>query len=91
MFTGVSLVKKCNETKDVKVKSFYEETDVLMANLSDSVIEGYVNTGEPLDKAGAYGIQGLGSSLVKSINGDYFNVMGFPVHKFSIELIEFLN
>jgi septum formation protein len=61
-----------------------------MSIMEDDVIRGYVETGEPLDKAGGYGIQALGSSLVKSINGDFFNVEGFPAHRFAVELRKFL-
>ena len=55
-------------------------------DLSDPEIEWYIQTGEPFDKAGAYGIQGIGSFLVKRINGSYTNVVGLPV----CEVIEFL-
>ncbi len=59
--------------------SFYEKTDVEFQTLSDSEIEEYIGTGEPFDKAGAYGIQGYASKFVKKVNGDYFNVVGLPV------------
>ena len=62
--------------------SFYDETVVEFYNLNDAEIEWYVSTGEPLDKAGGYGIQGHGKIFIKSINGDYFNVVGFPIAKF---------
>jgi septum formation protein len=81
---------KLNEN-EFQVKSFFDVTDVQMATVSDSVLRAYIESGEPMDKAGSYGIQGLGSSLIKSINGDYFNVMGFPVHKFSNEFLNFIN
>lgn len=58
--------------------------------MSFQVIRGYIATGEPMDKAGGYGIQALGSTLVADIKGDYFNVMGFPVNKFCKELSTFL-
>lgn len=63
-----------------------EETRVLFRNLGADEIKAYVSTGEPLDKAGAYGIQGYGSLLVERIEGCYFNVMGLPVSKFVHEL-----
>ena len=61
-------------------------TEVLFKNLTDEEIEWYIHTTEPFDKAGAYAIQGLGTFLVKSINGSYTNVVGLPV----CEVIEFL-
>jgi len=61
-------------------------TDVHFKDLSDSEIEWYVQTGEPFDKAGAYAIQGIGTFLVRRINGSYTNVVGLPV----CEVIEFL-
>lgn len=55
------------------------KTEVLFKNLTDEEIEWYIHTKEPFDKAGAYAIQGLGTFLVKSINGSYTNVVGLPV------------
>jgi septum formation protein len=71
-----------------KSRSFSEtiKTDVLFKKLTDEEIEWYIQTKEPFDKAGAYAIQGLGTFLVKSINGSYTNVVGLPV----CEVIEFL-
>lgn len=62
------------------------KTEVLFKDLTNDEIEWYINTDEPFDKAGAYAIQGLGTFLVKSINGSYTNVVGLPV----CEVIEFL-
>ncbi|SDT94813.1 Maf family protein [Desulfobacula phenolica] len=62
-----SIIKKCVETK------------VYFKHLSDQEIQWYVNTGEPFDKAGAYGIQAIGAVLVKQIKGSYSNVVGLPV------------
>ena len=80
VFTGVAIV--CGE----KVTSFFEETEVEFYPLTDQEILDYVATGEPMDKAGAYGIQGRGAVLVKRINGDYFNVMGLPISRVYREL-----
>jgi septum formation protein len=54
-------------------------TDVRFKELTEAEIEWYIQTGEPFDKAGAYAIQGLGTFLVRSINGSYTNVVGLPV------------
>ncbi|MCB5246048.1 MAG: Maf family protein [Candidatus Cloacimonadaceae bacterium] len=60
----------------------YERSLVEFAPLTEADIDAYVATGEPMDKAGAYGIQGYGSQFIKRIVGCYFNVMGFPIHLF---------
>ena len=73
VYTGVAVVEH-GETR-----SFVQSTKVEFFVLSDEFIRQYVATGDPLDKAGAYGIQGPGALLVKGLVGDYFNVMGFPV------------
>lgn len=75
VFTGVTVIKGNDST------TFSVETRVKFFELSDEDIEKYIATGEPMDKAGAYGIQGYGSLLVEGIVGDYFNVVGLPVSK----------
>ena len=66
-----------------------ETTEVYFRSASEAELRGYIATGEPMDKAGAYGIQGKGSRLVEKINGDYFNVMGLPVLRLSRMLEQF--
>ena len=61
---------------------FSEKTSVKFSKITDEEIYSYIETKEPLDKAGAYGIQGYGSQFIEKINGCYFNVMGFPVNLF---------
>ena len=84
VITGVSLYF------NGKNRSFSEITEVEFFDLSNDEIENYVKTHEPMDKAGAYGIQGKGSLLVKRINGDYFNVVGLPIARLKREIDEFL-
>ena len=60
------------------------------AQLSPGLIRAYVATGEPFGKAGAYGIQGVGGSFVKGINGCYYNVMGLPLHRFALEVVSLI-
>ncbi len=62
-----------------KVCSGVEEVSVKFRKLSDDEIDAYIATGEPMDKAGAYGIQGFGATIVERIEGDYFAVMGLPL------------
>lgn len=73
------VITGCCIAKRGIAKSFSNVTLVEFFELSDLEIEEYIATGEPFDKAGAYGIQGKGSLLVKKIDGDYFNVVGLPV------------
>ncbi|MGB4250177.1 MAG: Maf family protein, partial [Limnochordia bacterium] len=72
-----------------EAKVFSETTKVRFRQLSEAEVVGYVATGEPLDKAGAYGIQGLGGLLVQSIEGCYYNVVGLPVPRLVEELRPF--
>lgn len=64
----------------------YEKTQVVFRSLSDEEIHAYISTGEPFDKAGAYGIQELGMLLIEEIHGDYFNVVGLPICKLGLLL-----
>ena len=77
VYTGVYVEDICTK----KAVSFCEKTEVFFKKLDMSVIKDYINTGEPMDKAGAYGIQNLGSLFVEKIDGDYFNVVGLHVSK----------
>ena len=79
--TGVCILQG-----DSTMRTFSETTDVTFGSLDDETIRAYVETGEPMNKAGAYGVQGLGGTLIKRIDGDYFNVVGFPMHHFCTEL-----
>ena len=66
-----------------------ESTEVYFRPATEAELRGYIATGEPMDKAGAYGIQGMGALLVEKINGDFFNVMGLPVLRLSRMLSRF--
>lgn len=65
---------------------FYDKTDVTFSVIDDVLMENYLDTGDSLDKAGAYGIQGPGLTFISSINGSYSNVVGFPLDKVKDEL-----
>ena len=72
-----------------KRSSFTEVTDVYFRELSPAEIEAYASTDEPYDKAGGYGIQGRASALIRSVDGDFFNVVGLPVTRLFNALKEF--
>ncbi len=84
VFTGVTIV----HIKDngCEVLDFAEETKVSVGDISDEEIDMYIATGEPMDKAGAYGIQGLFAQYVTGICGDYYNVVGLPVSRLLYEI-----
>lgn len=77
VYTGVAILVKGRGIKHV----FADKTKVYMKELLETEIEAYVATKEPLDKAGSYGIQGQGALYIEGIEGDYYNVMGLPVHR----------
>ena len=77
--TGVCLVGPDRKGRISLEETRSETTLVTMSELSDDDIQSYVATGEPLDKAGAYAIQGIASRWISRIEGDYFNVVGLPV------------
>lgn len=76
-------------SKGEKKRSFSESTEVEFYPLSDKEIRDYIATGDPMDKAGAYGIQGEGCILIKGIKGDFFTVMGLPAARLKRELSAF--
>jgi septum formation protein len=77
------------DTRTGKIVTKSTETRVYFKKLTRSEIDLYVNTGEPLDKAGAYAIQGLGAVIVEKISGDYYNVVGLPLNALTEVLKEF--
>ncbi len=79
VYTGVTIAERRAQFVAQK-ECFAVRTEVKIGPLSDEEIESYIATGEPMDKAGAYGIQGVFSRHVEQITGDYFNVVGLPVH-----------
>ncbi len=89
VFTGVTF---CFEKGgERRVHTFYERTEVTFYPMTDEEIAAYVDTKDPLDKAGAYGIQGSCAAYIKGIRGDYNNVVGLPIGRLYQELKECLD
>ena len=78
VYTGVCIIRK-EADGSVKKISFAEGTKVTVYPMTEEEIEQYVATNEPMDKAGAYAIQGLFAPYIKGIEGDYYNIVGFPI------------
>ena len=83
--SGVALLTGDREITDA------EKTAVRFTTMSEKDIKWYVKSGEPADKAGAYAVQGLASLFIEGLDGDYFNVVGLPVHRLELLLQEFLH
>jgi len=77
VYTGVAVAHK------QIVESFIDKTEVTFWEVSEEEIDSYLDSGEPFDKAGAYGIQGLGALFVQAISGDYYSVVGLPIARLS--------
>lgn len=86
VYTGVTLIAQSGEKEPPRQVTFHEKTDVVMYPVSEAEISAYVDTGEPMDKAGAYGIQGRCAAFIREIHGDYNNVVGLPVGRVYQEL-----
>ena len=83
------VITGCAVISEKEIKTFSVKTYVKFKSLTKKEIKDYIATGEPMDKAGAYGIQGRGALFVEKINGDYYNVVGLPVEKLNIVLNSF--
>lgn len=83
VFTGVAVIR------DGKELAEYEKTDVYFRHMEDAEIDAYIKSGIPMDKAGAYGIQGAGAVFVEKIDGDFYNVVGLPLCRLYKMLGEF--
>ncbi|KPP56369.1 hypothetical protein Z043_126018, partial [Scleropages formosus] len=94
VFTGVAIIL-CHEKEGKNIEynavDFYEETRVKFADLSEEMLWEYIHSGEPMDKAGGYGIQALGGMLVEYVHGDFLNVVGFPLNHFCKQLNKIFN
>lgn len=84
VYTGIAVV----EAGGGRVIRDVQGTEVVMKKLTSEQIDAYIATGEPMDKAGAYGIQGLAAQFITEIHGDYFNVVGLPISLLADRLTE---
>lgn len=88
VYTGVTIIVIRGD--DRRTISFTEKTEVRVTKLTEDEIDDYIESGDPMDKAGAYGIQGIFSRHVSGITGDYFNVVGLPVSRLYQEIKAYL-
>lgn len=85
VYTGVTVFFKDTDGMETSV-TFHEETGVDFCDMSDTEINDYISTGDPMDKAGGYGVQSYAAPFISAINGDYYNVMGLPACRLYHEL-----
>jgi septum formation protein len=85
VYTGVTLIVKDAEG-NIRTATFHERTDVDVCEMTKEEIEAYIDTEEPYDKAGAYGIQGSFGIYIRGIRGCYYNVVGLPISRLYHEL-----
>lgn len=85
VYTGVCIIVK-TENQETQICQFAENTKVMVADIEKEEAMSYVLTGEPMDKAGAYAIQGKFAKYICGIEGDYYNVVGFPIARFREEM-----
>jgi len=85
VITGVTILSK------EKQESFSTVSEVLFNPMTEKEIEDYIDTKEPMDKAGAYAIQGIGAKFIHSIHGDYYSIMGFPVSEIYTRIQKYLS
>ena len=87
VYMGVTVIR-CLGEEDMESRTFSERTDVWVYPMEEQEIQSYIATGEPMDKAGAYGIQGSFAVYIKKIEGDYSNVVGLPMGRLYHEIQE---
>lgn len=85
VWTGMHLI----DTETKQEQRCIEKTQVTFLDVDDETLARYIQTGEPMDKAGAYAVQGIGALYIRGIEGDFFNVMGLPVYRLRQMLMEF--
>ena len=86
VITGVSFLFKDLNTQKIREHLFYDSTEVTFNEITADLMDNYISTGDSLDKAGAYGIQGPSLTFISKVNGSYSNVVGFPLDKVVSEL-----
>lgn len=84
VYTGVCLA--CLDEDGIYTNTFHETTKVMIYPMTEEEIHAYIATGDPMDKAGAYGIQGMFAANIQGIEGDYYNVVGLPIGRVAQEL-----
>lgn len=89
VYTGVTVIER-KAGREVRRVTFSEETIVKVASMTSKEVEQYISLPEPYDKAGGYGIQGTFAKYIRGIEGDYFNVVGLPIHRLYKVLKEFV-